>query len=178
MKNKEVKKSVFREDRMNKIVILYASVHHNNTRKLVNHIASGIQADVIDVLKAKKPDIDHYEIIILASGIYFNTVHKSLLEYIKSTSFTGKKTILLYTCGIAYTDYARSVVKILKKNGAEHIGTFHCRGFDTYGILGKIGGIAKKHPNAKDMEKILKNVKEIMNVAWSGKKTHSKDEIG
>lgn len=53
MKNKEVKKSVFREDRMNKIVILYASVHHNNTRKLVNHIASGIQADVIDILKTK-----------------------------------------------------------------------------------------------------------------------------
>ena len=148
---------------MNKIVILYASVHHNNTRKVVKHVASGIQTDVIDILKTKKPDIGHYEIIIFASGIYFNTVHKSLLEYIKSTSFAGKKTILLYTCGIAYIDYARSAVKNLKKNGAEHIGTFHCRGFDTYGILDKIGGIAKKHPNAKDMDKILKKVKKITN---------------
>lgn len=36
---------------MKKAVILYASVHHKNTEKVVNYIASAIDADVIDLLK-------------------------------------------------------------------------------------------------------------------------------
>lgn len=148
---------------MNKIAIIYASVHHGNTEKIVRYIASDIQADIIDILKTKNPDISQYEIVILASGIYFNTFHKSLMRYMKYTSFAEKKTILLYTCGIAYTDYSRSAVKILIQNSAEHIGSFHCRGFDTYGIFGKFGGIAKKHPSTNDMNKILNNLKQHLN---------------
>lgn len=42
---------------MNNIAIIYASVHHNNTKKAVNHITSVISADVIDILKNNNPDI-------------------------------------------------------------------------------------------------------------------------
>lgn len=147
---------------MNNIVIIYASVHHKNTKKIVEHIASGMSADVVDILENKYPDISRYDIIILASGIYFNTFHKSVIEYINSTDFNGKKTILLYTCGIAYMDYAKSTSKILIKKGAKHLGSFHCRGYDTYGILAKIGGIAKKHPNSNDMDKMLHDIKKAI----------------
>lgn len=32
-------------------------------------------------------------------------------------------------------------------------GTFTCRGFDTFGPFRLIGGIAKGHPNEKELEK-------------------------
>lgn len=42
---------------MSNIAIIYASVHHNNTKKIAEHIAFGISADVIDILKNNNPDI-------------------------------------------------------------------------------------------------------------------------
>lgn len=42
---------------MKKAVILYASVHHKNTEKVVNYIASAIDADVIDLLKNRNPSM-------------------------------------------------------------------------------------------------------------------------
>lgn len=140
---------------MKKAVILYASVHHKNTEKVVNYIASAIDADVIDLLTS----IEQYELIILASGIYFGSFHKVLLEYMKATSFEGKNVIVLYTCGIPYRNYAKSSEKILRENNANYISAFHCRGYDTYGPFGKIGGIAKNHPSQQDMNRLLHNVR-------------------
>ena len=144
---------------MKKAVILYASVHHKNTEKVVNYIASAIDADVIDLLKNRNPSIEQYELIILASGIYFGSVHKVLLEYMKATSFEGKNVIVVYTCGIPYRNYAKSSEKILRENNANYISAFHCRGYDTYGPFGKIGGIAKNHPSQQDMNRLLHNVR-------------------
>lgn len=144
---------------MKKAAILYVSVHHKNTEKVVNYIASAIDADVIDLLKNRNPSIEQYELIILASGIYFGSFHKVLLEYMKATSFEGKNVIVLYTCGIPYRNYAKSAEKILRENNANYISAFHCRGYDTYGPFGKIGGIAKNHPSQQDMNRLLHNVK-------------------
>lgn len=146
---------------MKKVAILYVSVHHKNTEKVVNHIASAIDADLIDLLKNRNPAIDQYEMIILASGIYFGSFHKALLEYMKATSFEGKYIIVLYTCGIPFRDYAESAVKILRENHAIYIAVFHCRGHDTYGLFGKIGGIAKKHPCQRDLDRMLHKIKYL-----------------
>lgn len=85
---------------MKKAVILYASVHHKNTEKVVNYIASAIDADVIDLLKNRNPSIEQYELIILASGIYFGSFHKVLLEYMKATSL--KERMLLWCIPVGY----------------------------------------------------------------------------
>ena len=33
------------------------------------------------------------------------------------------------------------------------MGSFQCRGYDTYGIFGKLGGIAKGHPSQQELKK-------------------------
>jgi menaquinone-dependent protoporphyrinogen IX oxidase len=99
---------------MKKAVILYASVHHKNTEKVVNYIASAIDADVIDLLKNRNPSIEQYELIILASGIYFGSFHKVLLEYMKATSFEGKNVIPVgYPIGITLNLQKKSCVKTM-----------------------------------------------------------------
>ena len=144
---------------MTRVVIIYASVHHHNTKKVVDYIAASIHADTVDILKTPEPDISGYNLIIFATGIYFNRIHKSLQKYMDRTSFKGKQTALLYTCGMHYMEFAKPIEKMMKGQGAEYKGSCYCRGYDTFGVLKKIGGIAKKHPNQKDLDKMLKAVK-------------------
>lgn len=146
---------------MSQNVIIYASVHHHNTEKVVKYIAPEIQADVINILKTPEPDISRYDHIIFASGIYFNQIHKSQLSYIEGTAFEGRKTAVLYTCGMHYKEFAKPVEKLLKSRGADYIGSCYCRGYDTFGLLKKIGGIAKKHPNQIDFDKMLEAARKF-----------------
>ncbi|MDD3715420.1 MAG: flavodoxin domain-containing protein, partial [Atribacterota bacterium] len=55
-----------------KTAIIYASVHHQNTKKIVEVIASVISADVVDITKEKNISLVNYDVIGFASGIYFN----------------------------------------------------------------------------------------------------------
>ena len=77
---------------------------------------------------------------------------------------SGKNVVLLYTCGIRVQDYAKKLKKILEQKGATVLGDCYCRGFDTYGFLAKIGGIAKNHPNEKDLEKIYSSIQQMCKV--------------
>lgn len=118
--------------------IIYASVHHKNT------------------------DIGGENLIVFASGIYFNTFHKAILDYIRRTDLDSKTCILLYTCGLRYRDYAGQTGELLAERGAAYIGSCYCRGFDTYGPLEKIGGIAKKHPTESDLVRVAKRMEQLV----------------
>ena len=51
--------------------IVYASVHHGNTEKIVKSIAEECQVDLIDAVKQSDADLSSYDMIGFASGIYF-----------------------------------------------------------------------------------------------------------
>ena len=61
--------------------IVYASVHHGNTEKLVKRIAEECQVDLIDAVKQPDADLSSYDMIGFASGIYFSKFHQSILEF-------------------------------------------------------------------------------------------------
>ena len=48
--------------------IVYASVHHGNTEKLVKRIAEECQVDLIDAVKQPDADLSSYDIIGFAAG--------------------------------------------------------------------------------------------------------------
>lgn len=54
------------------------------------------------------------------------------------------------------------MVKKLADKGAKLVGSFHCRGYDTFAFLGKIGGMAKGHPNTADVEKAVSFCQGLM----------------
>ena len=43
-------------------------------------------------------------------------------------------------------------IAIINNNNCPIIGKFSCKGYDTYGPFKLVGGIAKGHPNEKDLE--------------------------
>ena len=49
----------------------------------------------------------------------------------------------------------------MKKNHAKVIGKFGCKGYDSFGPFKLVGGIAKGHPNEKDLEAAVNFMTEL-----------------
>lgn len=145
-----------------RIAIIYVSEHHLNTKKLVQEMSKKMNFDLFSLEEFKSRDIEEYDVIGLASGIFYNNLHNDLVKFIKDTEWNGKKVFLMVTCGFAYKDYTKSAKNILIRKRAEVLGSFQCRGYDTFGPFGKIGGIAKGHPNEEDVESAVRFVENLL----------------
>ena len=55
-----------------KTAIVYASTHHGNTKKLLDAIAAAYEVDLIDAVKIPEKDLNRYDRIGFASGIYYS----------------------------------------------------------------------------------------------------------
>ena len=137
-----------------KTIILYASTHHGNTRKIVERMAKQMGAKTVDVVKEGIPDISPYKLIGLASGVYFGGFHETLVKFAQEAEFTPEQRVFLAdTCGIGWKDYTGNIRRLLESRGVTCQGRFQCRGYDTYGPWKLIGGIARKHPDETDLRK-------------------------
>ena len=54
-----------------KTAIVYASVHHGNTKKIVDEIAKAQEVELVDATQMKEKDLSGYDLIGFASGIYY-----------------------------------------------------------------------------------------------------------
>ncbi|MCR4817552.1 MAG: flavodoxin family protein [Fretibacterium sp.] len=135
-----------------KTAILYASVHHGNTKKVAEAMAETLDADLFDLTKQENADISGYDLIGFASGIYYSNMHKAVRKFAESATFRpDQKVFLVCTCGMDSRDFTKKVRKTLEDKQVEVLDSFRCRGFDTFGPLVLIGGIAKGRPNAEDL---------------------------
>ncbi|MGN8887406.1 flavodoxin family protein [Blautia sp. HCP28S3_G10] len=139
--------------------IVYASVHHGNTEKIVKRIAEECQVELIDVVKQSDADLSSYDMIGFASGIYFSKYHQSILKFAEKNLPDDKKVFLICTYG--GSENYKSIEQILDKKRASVVGKFGCKGYDTFGPFRLIGGIAKGHPDDEDIQNAVKFVKEL-----------------
>ena len=142
-----------------KNAIVYASVHHGNTEKIVKSIAGRCQIDLIDAVKQSDADLRSYDMIGFASGIYFSKFHQSILKFAEKNLPDDKKVFLICTYG--GSENYRSIEQILDKKHASVVGKFGCKGYDTFGPFRLIGGIAKGHPDNEDIQNAVEFVKEL-----------------
>lgn len=133
-----------------KTAIVYCSTHHGNTKKLIDAIATDHEVTLFDATTVKTADLTDYDCIGFASGIYFRSFHKSVLTFAEQNLPDNKQVFLLYTYGIRQPGYTKAIVRILSSKKGELIGTFGCRGYDTFGPFKFVGGIAKGHPDYID----------------------------
>lgn len=82
-----------------KIAIIFASVHHGNTRKVVEQIAQNNDVDLIDATQEKEKDLSEYDRIGFASGIYYGKFHQSVLNFASVNLPEYKEVFLICTHG-------------------------------------------------------------------------------
>ena len=149
------------EQQMADIAIIYQSVHHGNTKKMVEKIQEALDVDLYPVTQIEITDFSKYRGIGFASGIYMSKMHPSLFDFLKKENKLPRQAFILYTSGSGGKNYAKKYVETLKKKGIETIGVFECRGYDTYGPLKWIGGIAKNHPDEKDLKRAIEFIEDM-----------------
>lgn len=138
-----------------KTAIIYYSRHHENTKKLLEAIAEKNEVTLIDVTDNPTTDLSEYDCIGFASGIYYSKFQKTLLAYAENHMPEDKETFFIYTYGAEKKGYTQAITEAVKKHNAKILGEFGCYGFNTFGPFKLIGGIAKGHPDAADIENAL-----------------------
>ena len=59
-----------------KTAIVYASVHHGNTKKIIDEIAKTNDVELIDATQTVEKDLSEYDLIGFASGVYGGKFHQ------------------------------------------------------------------------------------------------------
>ncbi|TET09075.1 MAG: flavodoxin [Candidatus Atribacteria bacterium] len=135
-----------------KVLIIYHSEHHGNTKKIAKAMAEKINADILKAADVNLNKFEEYDIVGFGSGVYNGKLHKELSEILsKLSKQDGKKAFIFSTTGSkTYSSIAHERFRpMLEERGFEIIGEFSCLGFDT--ALTK-EGINKGRPNKQDIK--------------------------
>ncbi len=145
-----------------KTAIVYYSKHHGNTKKLIDAIAAADSSvSMIDVTNKPETDLSSYDRIGFASGIYFSSFAKQLISFAEKHLPENKKVFYIYTHGAPIGGFLKGIRAVVKKKHCRELGRYHCFGFDTYGPFKIFGGIAKEHPNEKEISAVVKFYKGL-----------------
>jgi flavodoxin len=135
-----------------KTLIIYASVHHQNTERVAKVIAEETGADLVTAGTAQSAALSEYDLIGFGSGIYFGKHHKTLVEFVDGIpAGRGKPAFIFSTSGRGGTDMHAALRGLLKERGFFIVGEFACKGWDSWGPMKLIGGINRGRPNADDI---------------------------
>lgn len=140
-----------------KTAIIYYSKHHENTKRLLDSVkkASTDEITLFDVTKSSSINLENYDLIGFASGIYYSKFEKRVLEIAKNNTPNGKDIFFIYTYGAEKQGYTKAIREALKGKNVSILGEYGCLGFNTFGPFKLIGGIAKNHPDTTDMENAI-----------------------
>lgn len=135
-----------------KTAICYYSHHHGNTRRVVEAMAQTEELDLIDVSGGQTPRLEDYDRIGFASGIYGFEVHKSVVEFARQHLPQGRPVFFVYIYGLSKGTGAKQLEAVAREKGCPVLGEFGCRGYNTFGPFKLMGGMAKGHPDAEELE--------------------------
>ena len=143
-----------------KSVIVYASTHHGNTRKVAEAIAAECGVELVDATAVQKKDLSGYDLIGFASGIYAGRFHPSVAEFAKANLPQGKRIFYLMTSAMN-RDFSKSMESAVRGKNATVAGRFFCSGYNTFGPFRLIGGTSKGHPDERDLKNAVQFYREI-----------------
>ena len=136
---------------MKKTVIIYASTHHGSTFKLVEAIADKYDITLIDATTQSEADLSEFDLIGFASGIDFGKFYDSVEQFLTNNLPENKQVFFLYTCAKTSNSFTSSVKEKALMKGAEVLGEYGCKGYNTYGPWKLIGGMNKNHPDSDEI---------------------------
>jgi flavodoxin len=146
-----------------KSVLIYVSTYHGNTTKIAQEIATGLNAELVNLSETDILDLADYELIGFGSGIYWGKHDRKLLDLVSGLlQVNGKKTFIFSTSGLtAGRVFNRRLRQNVLERGFNIIGEFSCKGFDTAWPLKLIGGMNKGRPNERDLEAAASFAKDL-----------------
>ena len=143
------------------MLVILASIHHQNTRKVVEAMAEEVDMEIVSINELKSVNFNDYSTIGFASGIYYWKFHEGIIKLIDELDLNQKNVFFVHTHGVKVKNYDKPLIEKSVNKGAHYLGTFGCRGYDTYSFLKYIGGIAKDRPNKQDIVKAKQFIRSL-----------------
>lgn len=142
---------------MARTLIAYVSVSHGNTAKIAHAIGDVLSADLLEPELVDPARVSSYALLGVGSGIFGSTPHPRLRSFVQQLpAGDGMAAFTFTTSGFGRSQsrpWERSLEGLLRDRGYGVVGSFACRGFDTWLPLRLIGGVNKGHPNAQDLDR-------------------------
>ena len=142
-------------------VIIYASTHHGNTKKVVETIAQNCGVELVDATKVHEKDLSEYDLIGFASGIFFSKFAEPVLKFARENLPENKDVFFIATAGNPIQLNFKSIADIAEDRKCNERGRYQCKGYDTYGPFKLVGGIQKGHPNDEELKAAVDFYKSI-----------------
>jgi len=140
-----------------KSLIVCVSTSHGNTRRVADRMAEVLDAEVVEPESVDPEKLREYDLVGFGSGIYYMAVHARLRDFIRRLPRVDDiRAFTFFTSGareIPLLDYNKPVRNQLASKGFQVLDSFSCRGFDTVGPFGFIGGINKGRPDGHDLDR-------------------------
>ena len=146
------------------LAVVFASIHHGNTRHLANVLAEELAADLFSADDARDVDLSTYDVVGFGSGIYFGKHHHSLTDLVDSWQRSPSCAFLFSTAGLPFLRHFQhaKLRRRLRRSGCQVMGEFCCRGWDTVGPLWLMGGINRKHPDPADLDRARRFARDLL----------------
>lgn len=142
-------------------VIIYASTHHGNTKKVVEAIAQECGAELVDATKVHEKDLSEYDLVGFASGIFYSKFAEPVLKFARENLPENKDVFFIATAGNPIPLNFKSIADIAEDRKCNERGRYQCKGYDTYGPFKLVGGIQKGHPNDEELKAAVDFYKSI-----------------
>jgi flavodoxin len=140
-----------------KSLIVCVSKSHGNTRRVADRMAEVLGAEVVEPESADPEKFREYDLVGFGSGIYYMAFDARLRDLIRRLPHVdGVRAFTFFTSGareIRLLNYAKPIRKLLSTKGFDFLDSFSCRGFDTVGPFGLIGGINRGRPDDRDLDR-------------------------
>lgn len=141
-----------------KSLILCKSIHHQNTAQVARVMAEVLDADVACPEEFPYTSLGDYELVGFGSGVYYGRMHNSLYDWLRGLPDCRealKPAFVFSSSGLPFLwkVWHAPLKRLLARKGFDIIGEFSCRGFDTWGPLWFTGGLNRKHPDGRDLER-------------------------
>lgn len=135
-----------------KTMIIYSSVHHQNTQKVATVMAEELGADLVPVAQAEPGTLDGYDLAGFGSGIFFGKHHKTLMQFVETLpTGAGRRAFVFSTSGKGGNAMHAALKEELAARGFSIVDEFSCKAWDSWGPLKLIGGINKGRPDEQDL---------------------------
>lgn len=136
-------------------LIICVSVSHGNSAAVARAMASALGAEVREPEEVEPHTLAQYDVVGFGSGIFYATHHRRLRDYVEHLPLgNGRRAFVFTTSGRGRAQSwwgQRTLETVLHDKGYDVVGSFDCRGYDTWWPLRLVGGLNKGHPDALDL---------------------------
>lgn len=138
-------------------LIVCVSVSHGNTRQVAGAIADVLDADVVEPEEVDPASLADYDLVGFGSGVFAMAMHPRLRDFVARLPGVRSGRAFVFSANglgrLQSRPFSRPLSRLLEDRGYEIVGTFACKGFDTWLPLRLVGGLNKGRPNAQDLDR-------------------------